>query len=110
MTHADDQVSEVKRVGPILRGVDREFCEAVIDAIEADNPDSDVEVDDQGGYIRITVPWRCRLTRESLVRELGRDFRLSDIEPNLASFAGRIQMTDDVLVWQLDEKLDQKEE
>lgn len=104
MTPIDEQVGEVKRVGPILRGVDREFCDAVIDAIESDNPDSDIEVDDQGGYIRITVPWRCRLTRESMVRELGRDFRLSDIESNLASFAGRIRTDDDVMVWYLDPK------
>lgn len=104
MTQSDAQVSEVKRVGPVLRGVDRHFCDAVIDAIEADNPDSDVEVDDQGGYIRITVPWRCRLTRESLERELGHDFRLSDIESHLASFAGHIQTADDVVVWQLDQK------
>lgn len=104
MTQTDEQHSTVKRVGPILRGVDAAFCDAVISAIESDNPDSDIEVDDQGGYVRITAPWQCRLTRESLERELGHDFRLSDIEPNLASFAGRIQMGDDVVVWHLDNR------
>lgn len=104
MTHTSEDHAPAKRVGPIIRGVDADFCDAVISAIEADNPDSDVEVDDQGGYVRITTPWRCRLTRESLARELGRDLALSDIESNLASFAGRIQMDDDGVTWQLDNR------
>ncbi|WP_067970862.1 MmoB/DmpM family protein [Mycolicibacter icosiumassiliensis] len=102
MTHTDEQGRVEKRVGPILRGIDRELCGAVIDAIEIDNPDTDLQVDDQGAYIRISAPWYCRLTRESLEDALGRPFRLSDIEPNLASFAGRIDFGDDEVVWQLD--------
>ncbi len=99
MTTTDEHV---KRVGPIMRGVDGELCDAVINAIEDDNPDSDVEVDDQVGYVKITTPWRCRLTRASLERELGRSFRLADIETNLAGFAGRIIVGDDEIVWHLD--------
>jgi toluene monooxygenase system protein D len=104
MTYTDEHKAPAKRVGPIIRGIDADFCDAIISAIETDNPDSDVEVDDQGGYVRVTTAWRCRLTRESLERELGRKFTLSDIEPNLASFAGRIQMDDDVVTWHLDNK------
>lgn len=102
MIQTDEHVVAPKRVGPIIRGVDGDFCDAMISAIEDDNPDTDVEVDDQGGYVRITTPWRCRLTRESLERELGRSFRLSDIEPNLAGFAGRILVGDDEVIWHLD--------
>ena len=58
-------MTEEKRVGPIIRGVDGELCDAVINAIEDDNPGADVEVDDQGGYVKITTPRRCRLTRAS---------------------------------------------
>lgn len=104
MTQNGEPIVSAKRVGPIIRGVDTEFCNAVIGAIEIDNPDSDVEVDDQGAYVRITTPWRCRLTRESLELELGQHFRLSDIEPHLVSFAGRIQMGDDEVIWQLDNR------
>lgn len=100
MTTPTDE--HVKRVGPILRGVDGELCDAVIQAIEDDNPDADVEVDDQGGYVKITTPWRCRLTRASLENELGREFRLADIEINLAGFAGRILVGDDEIVWHLE--------
>ena len=92
----------VKRVGPIIRGVDGELCDAVINAIEDDNPGADVEVDDQGGYVKITTPWRCRLTRESLSRELGRTFNLPELEINLAGFAGRILVGDDEIVWHLE--------
>ncbi|MEE6176946.1 MmoB/DmpM family protein [Mycobacterium sp. 050134] len=102
MTQIDEHVSAPKRVGPIVRGVDSDFCDAVISAIEDDNPGADVEVDDQGGYVRITTPWRCRLTRDSLERELGRSFRLADIEPNLAGFAGRILVGDDEVIWHLE--------
>ncbi|WP_343910616.1 MmoB/DmpM family protein [Nocardioides aquiterrae] len=89
-------------VGPILRGVDGDFCDAMINAIEIDNPDTEVVVDDQGGYIRISAERRCRLTRTTLEDELGRPFRLSDIEPNLAGFSGRIIVGDDEIVWHLD--------
>jgi hypothetical protein len=53
----------------------------VITAIEMDNPDADVVVDDQGGYIRIGVPQRCRVTRASLEDALGRSFQLPELEP-----------------------------
>ena len=74
----------------------------MIDAIEADNPDADVEVDDEGGYIRISTPNRCRLTRASLEDALGRTFKLHQLEPSLAGFAGRMKLTDDEVVWYLE--------
>lgn len=92
----------VKRVGPIIRGVDGELCDAVINAIEDDNPGADIEVDDQGGYVKITAPWHCRLTLASLERELGRKFNLPELEINLAGFAGRILVSDDEINWHLD--------
>ena len=49
-----------KMVGPVVRGMDAHLAEAVITAIEMDNPDLDVEVDDQGGYIRVEPAGRCR--------------------------------------------------
>lgn len=104
MTHTEEIAPVAKRVGPIVRGVDGEFCDAIINAILTDNPDADVDVDDQGGYVRITTEWHCRLTRASLEEELGRTYRLSDIEPNLASFAGRIIVSDDEIIWHLDRK------
>jgi len=94
--------SHVKMVGPVVRGLDANLAEAVITAIEVDNPDADVQVDDQIGYIRIGTPNVCRTTRASLEEALGRSFRLHELEPQLAGFAGRMKLTDDEVVWYLE--------
>ena len=91
-----------KMVGPVVRGLDANLAEAVITAIEEDNPDVEVLVDDQGGYIRIATPSVCRLTRASLEDALGRTFQLHQLEPQLAGFAGRMKLTDDEVVWFLE--------
>jgi toluene monooxygenase system protein D len=91
-----------KMVGPVVRGLDANLAEAVITAIEEDNPDEDVMVDDQGGYIRIATPGVCRMTRASLEDALGRTFQLHQLEPQLAGFAGRMKLTDDEVVWFLE--------
>ena len=91
-----------KMVGPVVRGMDAHLAEAVITAIEMDNPDLDVEVDDQGGYIRVETAGRCRLTRASLEEALGRRFALHQLEPSLAGFAGRMHVTDDEVLWYLE--------
>lgn len=96
--------ARVKMVGPVVRGMDADIADAVIEALEVDNPDSEVIVDDRGGYIRISVAQQCRLTRASLEDALGRDFELSQLEPSLSAFAGRMRLSDDEVVWYLDRK------
>ena len=51
--------SHPKMVGPVIRGADADLANAVIEAIEADNPGADVQVEDTGGYIRVSVSQRC---------------------------------------------------
>ena len=94
--------TQTKMVGPVVRGMDAALAEAMITAIEIDNPDADVDVDDQGGYIRITTPGRCVLTRASLEDALGRPMQLHQIEPQLAGFAGRMLAGDEEVVWYLE--------
>jgi len=94
--------AHTKMVGPVIRGIDSELAEAVAEAVEADNPDRDVFYDDRGGYVRISVPQRCRLTKVSLEETLGRPFQLVELEPSLSSFAGRMHTTEDEIVWFLD--------
>lgn len=94
--------AHVKMVGPVVRGIDTELAQAVIEALEVDNPESEVLVDDRGGYIRISVPQRCRLTQASLQEALGHEFSLAQLEPSLSAFAGRMQADDDEIVWYLD--------
>jgi toluene monooxygenase system protein D len=84
---------QVKLVGPIVR--DPELADALIAVIEADNPGAEVTVDDRGGYIRIHTPQRCRITRSSLQEVLGRSITLSQIEPELVSFSGRMRYIGD---------------
>lgn len=96
--------THAKMVGPVVRGMDAYLADAVIAAIETDNPGVDVDVDDQGGYIRIQTPGRCRLTRASLEDAYGKSFPLHQLEPQLAGFAGRMQVGDDEVTWYLERK------
>lgn len=91
-----------KMVGPVIRGADADLADAVIEAIEADNPGEEVLVEDAGGYIRISVPQRCRLSRASLETALGYSFELSKLELSLSAFAGRMKATDDDVLWYLE--------
>jgi toluene monooxygenase system protein D len=76
-----------------------EIATAVVDAIRMDNPGMDVDLVDRGSYIRVHTVGRCRLTRQSLEEVLGRPIELSEIEPVLASFAGRISTGSEEIVW-----------
>lgn len=94
--------THVKMVGPVVRGMDAALAEAMISAIEIDNPGADIDVDDQGGYIRITTAGHCRMTRASLEDALGKTMQLHQIEPQLAGFAGRMKVGDDEVIWYLE--------
>lgn len=96
-------MSDEKRVGPVVRGLDQSLPSAVIEAIEIDNPGADITIDDQTAYIRIGIPHRCRLTRQSLEKALGVEFQLSELEPALSVFAGRMRYVgDDEIEWYLE--------
>ena len=81
------------RVGPVLRA--SEITEGVIEAAEEDNPGKEIRVDDKIAYVRIDTEGELILRRETLERTLGRPFKMSELEVNLGSFAGRIETTDD---------------
>jgi toluene monooxygenase system protein D len=90
-----------KLVGPVIRGVDGDIINAVIDAAERDNPEREIIIEDRSGYVRIQAEMGFVLTRESMVEMLGRPFRLSELEPSLVSFAGRLTTMDDRWEWTL---------
>lgn len=95
---------QLKLVGPVIRGAEGDLADALITAMEADNPGAEIFVDDRGGYIRINMAERCVVTRASLEDALGKSFPLVQIEPALCGFAGRIDMQEDQVVWFLDRK------
>ena len=97
------QTEPSKLVGPVVRGLDQEIAEALLEAIEKDNPDAEIFYEDQGAYVRIHTPKRCRVTRVSLQEALHRPFKLANLEPALSGFAGRMKYTsDEELVWYLE--------
>jgi toluene monooxygenase system protein D len=76
-------------VGPILQS--GEIARAVADAAEIDNSPRRVEVRDRGSYVRVEVEGgECILRRATIEAELGRPFRMSELELNMSSFVGRI--------------------
>lgn len=76
-------------VGPIMQQGD--VAEAVKEAAVIDNEGKNVEVIDRSAYIRIQVEGGdCVLRRETIEAELGRPFRMNELELNLSSFVGRI--------------------
>jgi toluene monooxygenase system protein D len=90
-----EKVEHQKLVGPVIRGIDQEIIEALLIAIADDNPDAELFYEDHGGYVRIHTLWRCRVTRKSMEAALGRSFRLSELEPSLSAFAGRMRSVGD---------------
>lgn len=81
------------RVGPVLRA--SPLTAAVIEAAEEDNPDKTIRVDDKLAYVRIDCEGELILRRATIERALGRPFRMSELEVELGSFAGRIETGDD---------------
>lgn len=94
---------EGKLVGPIVRGFDPDVVAALTEAIHADNPDTQIVIDDHSGYVRIHAPDFLRVTRTSLESAAGQPFPLPSLEPAIAGFAGRMRYAgDDELHWYLE--------
>ncbi len=80
-------------VGPVMRAGN--LALAVIEAAKIDNPDKDIFVDDKRAYIRIHAEQEMILRQATIEEELGRPFRMNDLEVDLSSFAGQIESRDD---------------
>jgi hypothetical protein len=84
-------------VGPIMRA--GPLADAMVDAIEEDNPSSDVYVLDRDDYVRIHTTHECRLKRETLVKHLGREISLAQLEVQMPSFKGRLETRTEQIRW-----------
>lgn len=84
-------------VGPIMQT--GEMAELVAEAVAVDNPGAEVTIRDEGSYVHIHTPGRCRLSRTTLSELAGRPVRIGDVEPHMAFFAGHIITTSDEIVW-----------
>ncbi|MFJ2618301.1 MmoB/DmpM family protein [Glutamicibacter sp. NPDC087344] len=85
-------------VGPVLRIGDE--VDKIIEAIEEDNPDTEIEVIDRGAYIRVQAENKLVLTEATLQDYLGADYRIRSLEVVLSSFAGRVSTTSDSIMWE----------
>lgn len=97
---SDIQLTETlpaNAVGPILRA--GEIAEAAIEAIAEDNPDRAVAVIDRGDYVRIHTDGRCRLTKATMEKHLGREYDLAMLEIEMPSFAGRLKTRWNEYLW-----------
>jgi toluene monooxygenase system protein D len=79
-------------VGPVMRAGD--LAMAVIEAARVDNPGKEIFIDDKRAYIRIHTEHEMVLHRETIEEELGRPFKMNDLEVDLSSFAGQIESGD----------------
>jgi len=73
---------------------------AVIEAIEADNPN--VSVRHMPGVVKIEPPGRLVIKRESVEERLGRDWETHEFQMAIITLAGNITEWDDdeiVLAW-----------
>ena len=82
-------------VGPVLRA--GEVADAVVEALEEDNPGKEFVVEDRVAYVRAQTEGECVVRAETVARLLGRPFRIAELEVTLTSFAGRIETTDDTM-------------
>jgi toluene monooxygenase system protein D len=85
-------------VGPVLHATP--FARTVVAVIEEEN--MDVLVGDEGAYLRVLVPWVCRLSRAGLEAATGLAIRFpGDLELVMSSFTGVMRLTEDDAVWRL---------
>ena len=75
-------------------------ADAIIEAIEADNPGCSVM--HTPGLVRITAPGRIVVTQETVEEKLGREWETHEFQMAIVSYFGNIQEWDDdeiVIAW-----------
>jgi toluene monooxygenase system protein D len=90
-------------VGPVMRAGD--LAMAVIEAARIDNPGKEIFVEDKRAYIRIHADQEMVLRQETIEEELGRPFKMNDLEVDLSSFAGQIESQDNAVRFYFAKKL-----
>ncbi|MGQ0621662.1 MAG: MmoB/DmpM family protein [Panacagrimonas sp.] len=90
-------------VGPIMRS--GALAKAVAEAAEIDNPDKTILFDDKVAYLRIQTEGEMMIRRATVEEMLGKPFRMSELEIDLSSFAGRIDTHMDYVRFYFDKKL-----
>jgi phenol/toluene 2-monooxygenase (NADH) P2/A2 len=66
---------------------------SIVEAIVADNPNA--VVDDQPALVKIDVPGKLVIRRETVEALLGREFDLRELQLHLITISGHMDETDD---------------
>jgi len=71
----------------------------IVEAILEDNPNA--MVDDQPSMVKIDVPNRLVIKRETVSEKMGREFDLQELQLHLITISGNLDETDDefTLTW-----------
>ena len=93
-------------VGPVLRSGD--IASVVVEAIEIDNPDKEIVIEDNGGYVRVETQRECWIRRATVEELIGRPFSMQDLGVVLTSFAGRVETTPEYFRFYLSEDVSAK--
>ena len=98
-----DEGARKNAVGPVLRA--GEVADAVVEALQEDNPGKEFTVEDRVAYVRAETEGECVVRAETVARVLGRPFKIAELEVNLSSFSGRIETTDDTMRFYFEKRL-----
>ena len=98
-----DEAARKNAVGPVLRA--GEVADAVVEALQEDNPGKEFTVEDRVAYVRAETEGECVVRAETVARVLGRPFKIAELEVNLSSFSGRIETTDDTMRFYFEKRL-----
>lgn len=93
-------------VGPVLRSGD--IASVVVEAVEIDNPDKEINIEDNGGYIRIEIQRECWIQRATVEELIGRPFSMQELGVVLTSFAGRVETSSEYFRFYLSEDVSAK--
>ncbi|MGD9527420.1 MmoB/DmpM family protein [Pseudonocardia sp.] len=90
---------KVRLVGVDLQ--DTEETRALVDAIEADNPDAALLR--MPGIVKIQAPGQLVIRRESVEARMGREWETHEFQLSIVSYSGSIETWDDdeiVIKWE----------
>lgn len=90
-------IDTIRMAGPLLRN--NEMAQAIIEAIQEDNPGKQMTVADHTGYIRVEGPDGLLLRRTTVESILGRPFRMQELELIMPGFSGQIETTTEFVRW-----------
>ena len=98
-----DDAARNNAVGPVLRA--GEVADAVVEALQEDNPGKEFTVEDRVAYVRAETEGECIVRAETVAQVLGRPFKIAELEVNLSSFSGRIETTDHTMRFYFEKRL-----